>query len=139
MDRELLVDAIASEISGFSSLRKMARHYRVNPGLISRVLNGGDSPTLRRAMGLPLASVTVQPCPSCGEAHLVGWCVKERGDPRPPRKQPYRQQFRRAGSFGDEADALAWDGMMQALDMTTSEYMKERLRQWQEDANGRVE
>lgn len=87
MDHELLVDEVLGRISEFKTLRSAARHYQINPGLLSRVLAGGDSPTVRRALGIPLKTVGVEPCPTCGEAHTIPWCIKDLGEPKKPRKR----------------------------------------------------
>ena len=52
-DTKTLQEHILSELKKHKNPYQMARSIGVNPGLIHRALNGGDSPTLRRKFKIP--------------------------------------------------------------------------------------
>lgn len=80
-----LKEIVSKLVKAFDGVRPMARYYRLNPGNITHVMAGKESPTVRRALGLPYKRVEVEACADCGEGHTVGWCVKDLGEPKRPR------------------------------------------------------
>lgn len=79
---------------------------RVNRGLLCAVWHGKKrSDTVRVALGLkPLKKRQPLPCSDCGEFHTVAWCIKQHGEPQPP-KPTYnnrKKQIRLAASVTEE-------------------------------------
>lgn len=66
-----------------------AKHLGVNKGLVSYVLAGGHSPTVLRALDMPvLEQVRVEVCIDCGQLHKLAKSCKAGNKPAKPR---YRQ------------------------------------------------
>jgi hypothetical protein len=79
----LLLCGLKRELGTAGSVEVAAAHMGVNPGLISRVLKGGDSPTLRRYFGIPDKQwARVSPCADCGKVHNPDFCTKADGNYR---------------------------------------------------------
>lgn len=89
--------------------------WPVNHGIVALAAKGEDFPKARKVFDLPPKVVEVPPCPNCGEAHTVDWCVVEGPPVTKGRRQQEQKRHRRAASFGkgDEGAALAaeWDEM----------------------------
>jgi hypothetical protein len=57
-------------LRGGNTFSLVARRLNINKGLISYVLNGGHSPTLLRALSLPvLDRKVIEACAECGKIH----------------------------------------------------------------------
>lgn len=98
--RERLRNMLYSDMT----ISDIARELGVNKGLISYVLDGNRSPTVLRALNLPVYETTPVPvCPTCGQVHkIVATCdhirnssparirkcaeLTHRGDPDSPQK-----------------------------------------------------
>lgn len=78
-------EAIKIALSG-KTLNQLARDLQINRGQLSNVMRGKRPASNRvlRALGLPPRLVPAEPCPECGEAHIVGWCTRVEGAPRRP-------------------------------------------------------
>jgi hypothetical protein len=107
-------------------------------GLLSSILKGYEPKTnaTRKKLGLAPLAVEVEPCGDCGEAHMVGWCVKAEGEPqrpKPPKRK--RRQIRLAASVTEEERELLQE-MAAAFGLTWSEYCQELAARFIEDRSG---
>lgn len=50
IDTATLESAVSEYVKIYDGIRPCARKLGVNPGMVANVLNGGDSPTLRRLL-----------------------------------------------------------------------------------------
>jgi hypothetical protein len=74
----LLLCELKRVLCSMGSIKAAAEYLEVNPGVIHRVINGGDSPMLRRRLGIVDKTwARVSPCSDCGEVHTVDHCTKE--------------------------------------------------------------
>ncbi len=118
---QLIAERAEGEISRFGGVRKAAvgltkeLGHRVTPGVVSLARKGRDIPSTRRAMGLPLASVEVRPCPECGELHeQKATCPRELQRARKrPRRHRLHYECGRGAPGRERADELRAE--MQAL------------------------
>ena len=60
-----------------------------------------DSPKLREALGLPPKTVTVEPCPDCGEVHTADWCTRDGPPITRGRRQRERKRTRLAADVSE--------------------------------------
>lgn len=77
---------------------QVALKLDINSAHISKLFGGSLSPTLDRALTRAGAlqpkpePVPVEPCPNCGQAHTVDWCVHEEGQPKKPRSKKSKRK-----------------------------------------------
>lgn len=122
--KEIIGDGIYGSGIGLDTISAMARFYKINKGVIHRVLNGGDSPSLRQKLQIPIEKVSLT------QTEYRQLVDNQRPAPRPKGARPKKKkQHRRAGTFTEKA-VSDFDAMCNALDTNATQILNERLRQW---------
>jgi len=68
------------EIQEHGSINALSKSIGVNPGVIYRVMHGGNSPTLRRLWDIPknppVPRLIINGCPPALKAEYLGMCAE---------------------------------------------------------------
>lgn len=96
---------------------------------LARLKNSGKS---WREIADELSTEAVRISPSTVWKVAKGLVRSRKVDAALSPKSMHKTQHRRAGLFATAEEAAAWDEMMAAMDTTTTEWMRRKLREWQE-------
>lgn len=85
---------ISSQDNTWRKIAAMEKYRGIPAGTLCAIAKGREPKKKehRKILGLPPVPIEVEPCPDCGNVHIVEWCTEKDGQPVKPKRQPAKRR-----------------------------------------------